>query len=604
MIALGGAWLTNRDPSSTRRTLDLLAAAADAGLPTAVLAGTVGLLADPQLRRRTENILARVGPIALREPLVGARNLAELGVPSDRMVVTGDAALDLARDEPPIPMGRGIGVCAGLAEVANGEEFIGTIRRALHDSAASRGAPIVEMAVNQGDDDEYRATRRLTLGYPQVVREEWSSRSPAAILRRVAGCRIVVTANDFVGALALSRGIPVVLLTVSDGDTEAGLGMRSLFADEGVEVVSAAGSDPGRALELAVHRAWEAAPRCRARLLDRVGHQVAHQREFWRRALEAVPDARVTAAAAPLVEGDEPDPALALSVVVPCWNRAAVLPDAIEALAAQRWNREWEIVVADNGSTDDTHAVLAALTAKVERLRIVDASDRRGAAHARNVGARAARGRSIAFFDSDDVPHDGWVAGMGEALEHDTFVACRLETDSLNDDWAAAVRGRPQSEGLLPTRQFPYLPAASGGTIGIRRAVFLEVGGFDESLPLAGEDLEFSWRVQLAGHPLKFVPDAVVSMRYRNELRDLFGQARRYGFGQPAVYERYRLVCAPETLSVPDAGDVAGGKLGPLLRLAGGLLSRAGRARIVWQAGWHVGVVQGRIRRRLDGLRG
>ena len=186
VIALGGAWLTNRDPSSTRRTLDLLAAAADAGLPTAVLAGTVGLLADPQLRRRTENILARVGPIALREPLVGARNLAELGVPSDRMVVTGDAALDLARDEPPIPMGRGIGVCAGLAEVANGEEFIGTIRRALHDSAASRGAPIVEMAVNQGDDDEYRATRRLTLGYPQVVREEWSSRSPAAILRRVS----------------------------------------------------------------------------------------------------------------------------------------------------------------------------------------------------------------------------------------------------------------------------------------------------------------------------------------------------------------------------------------------------------------------------------
>jgi len=135
--------------------------------------------------------------------------------------------------------------------------------------------------------------------------------------------------------------------------------------------------------------------------------------------------------------------------------------------------------------------------------------------------------------------------------------------------------------------------------------VFLEAGGFDESLPLAGEDLEFAWRVQLMGHPLRFVPEAVVSMRYRNDLRDLFGQARRYGFGQPAVYERYQLVDAPDAGPSPGAGTPRrSGKVARAIPLVAGLRTSAGRAQWVWTAGWYTGVVQGRVRRHIDGLRG
>jgi glycosyltransferase involved in cell wall biosynthesis len=290
--------------------------------------------------------------------------------------------------------------------------------------------------------------------------------------------------------------------------------------------------------------------------------------------------------------------------VIPARNAARTLPDVIRGLAADGWDEAWEIVVADNGSTDDTRAVLDDLRASIPRLRVVDASARPGAAHARNVGARAARGRSIAFFDADDLPHDGWVAAMGRALATSDFVACRLDSDRLNDGWVLAVRGRPQSEGLLPTDYPPYLPAASGGTIGIRRSVFLDVGGFDETLPLAGEDIEFCWRVQLAGYPLRFVSDAVVSMRFRTTWAALFRQARRYGYGQPAVYERYRLVFAPD--GGPPPSPPRPPRLRPR-RIAERMAefgTSHGRARWVWRAGWYAGQLQGTVRRHLDGLRG
>ncbi|MEW6583915.1 MAG: glycosyltransferase, partial [Actinomycetota bacterium] len=534
VAALGGGWLTDVDPATTGRILDLLEAAADAGLPTVMFGQGIGPLDDPDLRRRAAEVLPRVDLIAVREPLAGQALLEGLGVSPDRIVLTGDDALELGRDEPPIPPGRAIGVTLRIASYAGVEDtVVPAIRRAVQGAAGRYGAPLVEFVISEFEDEDRRTTRLVTDGYPDVVREDRPSRSPAAILRRVAGCRVVVTGTYHIAVFALSRGIPVVCLSGSGYYDGKLLGLQALFPG-GVEVLSLASPDLEGELGDAITRMWDAAPRLRRPLVASAARQIADQHAFSRRALSLVPGAHLAPQPAP-AQDDGAGPPVALSVVIPCRNAAATLPRTVEMLAAQEWDREWEIVVADNGSTDDTAAVLARLCETMPRLRVVDASDRPGAAHARNVGAHEARGRAIAFFDADDVPHDGWVAAMGDALDTDAFVACRLETESLNGDWAQAVRGRPQWDGLLPTEHPPYLPAASGGTIGIRRDVFLDVGGFDETLPLAGEDIEFCWRVQLAGHPLRFVPEAVVSMVFRADLRSLFSPARRYGYGQPAV---------------------------------------------------------------------
>ena len=83
----------------------------------------------------------------------------------------------------------------------------------------------------------------------------------------------------------------------------------------------------------------------------------------------------------------------------------ATIGAQLEALANQSWPEAWEIT-------------------QLLHLRLVDSSDRPGASHARNVGARAATAPALAFCDADDEVGPGWVAAMGNALVRHDFVAC------------------------------------------------------------------------------------------------------------------------------------------------------------------------------------
>src|SRR5262245_33280431 len=90
----------------------------------------------------------------------------------------------------------------------------------------------------------------------------------------------------------------------------------------------------------------------------------------------------------------------AVSVIIPVFARASTIGRAIESVIAQTFS-DYEIVVIDDGSTDDTVERVEALS--LERLRLIRHDRNRGAAAARNTGIRAARGRWIAFLDSDDI---------------------------------------------------------------------------------------------------------------------------------------------------------------------------------------------------------
>src|SRR3712207_4277359 len=83
---------------------------------------------------------------------------------------------------------------------------------------------------------------------------------------------------------------------------------------------------------------------------------------------------------------------LKLSVVIPCLNAASTIAVQLAALSRQSWPGEWEVIVADNGSTDRSRRIAESYGDRLPGLRVVDASDRRGQAHARNLGAAAATG--------------------------------------------------------------------------------------------------------------------------------------------------------------------------------------------------------------------
>lgn len=79
-----------------------------------------------------------------------------------------------------------------------------------------------------------------------------------------------------------------------------------------------------------------------------------------------------------------------LSVIIPCFNGADTIALQLEALLLQQWSSSWEIIVCNNGSTDNSVAVVEQYKAKLPNLRIVDASAKRGVAYVRNVGIEAA----------------------------------------------------------------------------------------------------------------------------------------------------------------------------------------------------------------------
>jgi glycosyltransferase involved in cell wall biosynthesis len=283
-----------------------------------------------------------------------------------------------------------------------------------------------------------------------------------------------------------------------------------------------------------------------------------------------------------------------LSVIIPCYNSAATLGEQLAALARQTTGYPWEVVIADNGSRDGTVAIANGFRDRLPSLRIVDAAARRGAAHARNTGAGAARGTALLFCDADDVMGDGYLESMGSALDRHQFVACRYDFQKLNSSWLAAARGgvgQGQEQGLAGGYCHPTLPYAGAGGLGITKAVHDAVNGFDLTLKaMAGqEDTDYCIRVQLAGTRLVFVPDAVMHVRFRDTVTGVFSQAWAWAESGAYVQRRY----APEVASTPfirTAYDLGRHLAWKLIRVR----SKADIAQWIWLAGWCGGLLSAR----------
>lgn len=230
-------------------------------------------------------------------------------------------------------------------------------------------------------------------------------------------------------------------------------------------------------------------------------------------------------------------PAL-VSVVIPVRNGERWLGAQLEALADQRYGGPWEVVVVDNGSTDCGMEVARAWAGRLPSLRIVDASARRGINHARNRGAREARGDLLLFCDADDVVAEGWIDAMVRAAAGADLVGGRLAFGLLNGPLARAWRPPPGARpGLTTTHGF--LPYPPGGNMAVWTAVARAVA-WDERFRYASSDQEFGWRAQLAGHRLGFAPDALVEQRFRPGLAAMARQQFVHGASGARLVRLFR----------------------------------------------------------------
>jgi GT2 family glycosyltransferase len=277
-----------------------------------------------------------------------------------------------------------------------------------------------------------------------------------------------------------------------------------------------------------------------------------------------------------------------LSVIVPCFNAADTISVQLEALATQRWSEDWEVIVSDNNSTDNSVEIVERYRNRLPGLKIVKATARQGGAHAINAGAEAAKGESLAFCDADDEIAAGWLPAIGEALREHDFVASRFDMEKLNPVWVQTRMWIAQQDGLLRTRFHPHLQHAGSCGLAVKRWLFEKVGGFDESLPVLW-DTDFCFKVQLTGASLHFVPEALVYIRQRDKLSSAFNQARQWAAHNVLMYRRYR---SPER-TYPQPWKLYLTLWEQLLLKMLHIRKKEDWAKCVWALGWQIGLLQG-----------
>ena len=190
-----------------------------------------------------------------------------------------------------------------------------------------------------------------------------------------------------------------------------------------------------------------------------------------------------------------------LSVIIPAFNAEHYLPQAVHSILQESWDGPREILLIDDGSTDNTVQVARALNCRVF------CKERGGAASARNLGIEKAEGAWIFLLDADDIAVPG-------ALE-------RLYSPFLENSDVMAVFGRaedfvspeltPEQTRMLQARPAPYEGILPGCSL-IRKRVFDQIGLFDTTLR-SGETVDWMIRLRASGIPAVKIEDVVLQRR-------------------------------------------------------------------------------------------
>jgi colanic acid/amylovoran biosynthesis protein len=305
LVVSGAGALTDPFAQYAMTVLDLLDAVTVKATPTAMFGQGIGPMRDPGLVERCRAVLPRVDLIALREDRAGRQILRSLGVAEERIVTTGDDAVELAfraRAEP--PCGHGLGVSLRVARYAN---FDGAdlrhVEDALRGAAATFAATLIPVPISHQPNEQDADVIARLLPESDAL-PSGGLAAPLAVIEQVRRCRVVVTGSYHAAVFALAQGIPAVGLAASEYYVDKFLGLADQFGG-GCALVTADGPAPlEQRLTLAIQEMWECADDLAPGLLQAAARQVDQGRAAYRRLpgllaasqrVEESPGARLTA---------------------------------------------------------------------------------------------------------------------------------------------------------------------------------------------------------------------------------------------------------------------------------------------------------------------
>lgn len=242
---------------------------------------------------------------------------------------------------------------------------------------------------------------------------------------------------------------------------------------------------------------------------------------------------------------------MSVSIIVPAYNSASTIKECIEAIKSQNTQEKFEVIVVDDGSTDNTAEIAKKCGAKVF------SQSNSGPARARNLGAQKAKGEILVFTDSDCVPEKNWLTEMlapfSEAKVSAVQGAYRTRQKGLV---ARFVQAEIEERYQRMKRRASKLDWIGSYSAAYRKNDFSAAGGFDESFPKAsGEDPELSYKLQEKGHKLVFNPKAIVYHAHPDSLVKYFRTKFYRGFYRVPLYKKHagkavRDSYTPQTLKI------------------------------------------------------
>ncbi|HKE88069.1 MAG TPA: glycosyltransferase [Vicinamibacterales bacterium] len=224
-----------------------------------------------------------------------------------------------------------------------------------------------------------------------------------------------------------------------------------------------------------------------------------------------------------------------VSIVVCAYNAATTIDDCLTALEQVDYP-SFEVIVVDDGSTDDT----ASRVRGHRRARLIEIANG-GLSAARNVGLRAAQHEIVAYVDADVRVDPCWLAYLVQPFATSDVVAVGGPNVVPPDDsWfahcVARAPGAP-SHVLIDDRIADHVP---GCNLAVRRDALLAIGGFDPIFLRAGDDVDVCWRLQARGGRIAFSPAALVWHHHRSSLAAYWRQQVGYGEGEAWLRLRHR----------------------------------------------------------------
>jgi glycosyltransferase involved in cell wall biosynthesis len=221
-----------------------------------------------------------------------------------------------------------------------------------------------------------------------------------------------------------------------------------------------------------------------------------------------------------------------VSVVIPAYNAEGTIGEAVvQGLSQTRGSLQVELIVVDDGSTDDTVAIAENAGATVIR------QENAGPAAARNRGWQSATGRFICFTDSDCIPTAGWLENLLDGFTDSQVGAVAGSYEIANpSSWLA--RWVHQEIMERHKRMPPFIRAFGSYNVAIPRHVLQATGGFDPAYRRAsGEDNDLSYRIIKKGYRIAFRPQAKVAHYHPEKLGRYLKEQYRHGFWRARMYQ-------------------------------------------------------------------